>query len=383
MTGTFRNWALVAVVVAATMVAQAFGRFTYALVLPSVQTDLGISYTLAGTLGSLNLAAYLASSFGIAWLSTRLPPDRIIRISIGISTLGLAGMWWAPNLGVVTAAMLITGAAGAGIWIPAPAVSSSLVTPERRALAIGVIGTGIGLGFVSAGWVARGVGEEWTSIYRFETIVALVTAILVWVFVRIPTEPGGGRPSLRSLGTVPRWGYLLGTYGGFGLAMSLFVNFFVARLEEDAGYTTATTGLVFATFGVASIFGGPLYAALSDRVGRSRALQVGFATMAAASLLLLAGSGPWPWLAAAVFGLAFAGVPASTATYLRDHLSAREFGSGFGVVTLAFGAGQLLAPQIGGWLGDTLSSFTLVFVLAAIVAAVSAIGSGRLTSKVS
>jgi len=383
VTGTFRNWALVAVVVAATMVAQAFGRFTYALVLPSVQTDLGISYTLAGTLGSLNLAAYLASSFGIAWLSTRLPPDRIIRISIGISTLGLAGMWWAPNLGVVTAAMLITGAAGAGIWIPAPAVSSSLVTPERRALAIGVIGTGIGLGFVSAGWVARGVGEEWTSIYRFETIVALVTAILVWVFVRIPTEPGGGRPSLRSLGTVPRWGYLLGTYGGFGLAMSLFVNFFVARLEEDAGYTTATTGLVFATFGVASIFGGPLYAALSDRVGRSRALQVGFATMAAASLLLLAGSGPWPWLAAAVFGLAFAGVPASTATYLRDHLSAREFGSGFGVVTLAFGAGQLLAPQIGGWLGDTLSSFTLVFVLAAIVAAVSAIGSGRLTSKVS
>jgi MFS family permease len=369
---------LVAVVVAATMVAQAFGRFTYALVLPSVQTDLGISYTLAGTLGSLNLAAYLAASFGVAWLSTRLPPDRIIRISIGISTLGLAGMWWAPNLAVVTAAMAITGMAGAGIWIPAPAVSSSLVSPERRALAIGVIGTGIGLGFVSAGFVARGVGGEWTLVYRFETFVALVTAVLVWVFVRLPSEPGGTRPSLRSVGTVPRWGYLLGTYGGFGLAMSLFVNFFVARLEEDSGYTTATTGLIFATFGVASIFGGPLYAALSDRIGRSRAMQVGFAAMAAASLLLLVGSGIWPWLAAAMFGLAFAGVPANTATYLRDHLSAREFGSGFGVVTLAFGVGQLLAPQIGGLLGDTLSSFTLVFVLAAIVAASAAVGSGRL-----
>ncbi|MBW3666553.1 MAG: YbfB/YjiJ family MFS transporter, partial [Actinobacteria bacterium] len=44
------------------MVAQAFGRFTYALVLPSVQEDFGISYTLAGTLGTLNLAAYLLSS---------------------------------------------------------------------------------------------------------------------------------------------------------------------------------------------------------------------------------------------------------------------------------------------------------------------------------
>lgn len=369
---------MVAVVVVATMVAQAFGRFTYALVLPSVQTSLGISYTLAGALGSLNLAAYLASSFGVAWLSTRLAPDRIIRISIGISTLGLAGMWWAPNLGVVAVAMLVTGAAGAGIWIPAPAVSSSLVPPERRALAIGVIGTGIGLGFVSAGWVARGVGDQWALVYRFEAIVALIATILVWTFVRIPAEPGASRPSLRSLGTVPRWGYLLATYGGFGLSMSLFVNFFVARLEEDSGYATSTTGLIFATFGVASIFGGPIYAAVSDRVGRSRAMQVGFATMAGASLLLLVGSGLWPWLSAGVFGLAFAGVPANTATYLRDHLSAREFGSGFGVVTLSFGAGQLLAPQLGGWLGDTLSSFTVVFVLAAIVATLSVVGSGRL-----
>ena len=369
------------IVVAATMVAQAFGRFTYALVLPSVQADLGISYTLAGTLGMLNLAAYLLSSFGVAWLSTRLPPDRIIRIGIGISALGLAGMWWAPGLGVVIAAMVVTGAAGAAIWIPAPAVSSSLVPPERRALAIGTIGMGIGLGFVSAGWFARGVGDRWTAVYGFETIVAIATALLVWLFVRVPADSGGSPPSLRALARVPRWAYLLATYGGFGLSMSLFVNFFVARLEEDSGYATSTTGLVFATFGVATILGGPVYAALSDRIGRRASMQLGFATMAGASLLLLVGSGPWPWVSAAVFGLAFAGVPANTATYLRDHLSAREFGSAFGVITLSFGVGQLLAPQVGGWIGDAFSSFTLVFVLAAVVAMLSSVGSTRLAGS--
>jgi MFS family permease len=360
------------------MVSQAFGRFTYALVLPSVQTDLGISYTFAGTLGTLNLAAYLLASLGVAWLSTRLPPDRIIRIGIGISTLGLAGMWWAPNLGVVVAAMVVTGVAGAAIWIPAPAVSSSVVPPERKALAIGTIGTGIGLGFVSSGWVARAVGDDWTAVYGFAAIVAVATSFLVWGFVRVPTDVGGSAPSLRALGTVPRWGYLLATYGGFGLSMSLFVNFFVARLREDSGYATSTAGLIFATFGVTTIFGGLMYATLSDRIGRKRAMQLGFATMAGASLLLLLGTGPWPWIAAAVFGLAFAGVPATTATYLRDHLTAREFGSAFGVITLAFGVGQLLAPQIGGWLGDALSSFTLVFILAAAVAAFASLGCGRL-----
>jgi len=209
----------------------------------------------------------------------------------------------------------------------------------------------------------------------------MIVAVVVWTFVRVPADVSGSRPSLGALGTVPSWGYLLGTYGGFGLSMSLFVNFFVARLEEDSGYSSATTGLIFAVLGVASVLGGPVYAALSDRLGRSRALEIGFATMAGASLLLLVGSGPWPWLAAILFGLAFAGVPSTTATYLRDHLSAREFGSGFGVITLAFGAGQLLAPQIGGWLGDTTSSFTLVFVLAAVVATLASLGSARLAPQ--
>jgi MFS family permease len=160
--------------------------------------------------------------------------------------------------------------------------------------------------------------------------------------------------------------------------MSLFVNFFVARLEEDAGYASAAAALVFAAFGVATIFGGPLYGGLSDRSGRRLGLQVGFASMAAASLLLLVGSGPWPWLAAVAFGLAFAGVPSTTAAYLRDHLSARQFGSGFGVITLAFGAGQLLGPQIGGYLGDALQSFTVVFLLAAVVAAAGVVASTAL-----
>lgn len=368
-----QRWALVGIVVAATMVSQAFGRFTYALVLPSVQRDLEITYTLAGTLGTLNLAAYLVGSLAVAGLSTRMPPDRIMRWSIGICVVGLAGMWWSPNLGIVVAAMLVTGVAGAGIWIPAPAVSSSLVPANRRALAIGTVGTGIGLGFVTAGWVARVVGDAWRTVYGIETVIAVVTALLLWIFLRVPVEATTRRPSLRILGVVPHWRLVFFTYGGFGLSMSLFVNFFVARLEEDSGYPPTATALVFAAFGVASIFGGPLYGGLSDRTGRRLSIQVGFTSMAGASLLVLVGSGPWPWLAAAAFGLAFAGVPATTAAYLRDHVSAREFGSAFGVITLAFGVGQLLGPQVGGFLGEALGSFALVFLLAGSVAATAAV----------
>jgi predicted MFS family arabinose efflux permease len=365
---------------AATMVSQAYGRFAYALVLPSVQRDLDITYTLAGTLGTLNLLAYLLASFGVAWLSTRMTPDRIMRFGIWICAVGLAGMWWSPNLLVVVAAMVVTGAGGATIWIPAPAVSSSLVPPHRRAFAIGTVGTGIGLGFVSAGWVARVVGDDWRAVYGFETVVALVTAAMLWYWLRIPAEPATRRPSLRALGHVPHWRTIFATYGGFGLSMSLFVNFMVARLEEDSGFPSARAALVFAVFGVASIPGGPLFGAFSDRAGRRMALILGYVSMVAACLVLLVGSGPWPWLAAVVFGLAFTGIPATTAAYLRDHLSATEFGSAFGVITLAFGAGQLLGPQIGGFVGDRFGSFATAFFVASSVALAAAIASGGLSS---
>ncbi|MDX1448206.1 MAG: MFS transporter, partial [Acidimicrobiia bacterium] len=294
---------------------------------------------------------------------------------IWICVAGLAGMWWSPNLGVVVAAMVVTGAAGAFIWIPAPAVSSSLVPPERRAFAIGTIGTGIGIGFVSAGWVASAVGSDWRAVYRFETLVAVATALALWRLLRVPTDPETAKPSLRSLGLVPHWVVILATYGGFGLSMSLFVNFLTARLQEDAGFAPATAAVVYSVFGIASIFGGPLYGAVSDRSGRRPALVVGYLAMAASSLLVLASSGPWPWVAASVFGLAFTGVPATTAAYLRDHLTARQFGSAFGIITLAFGTGQLLGPQLGGYLGDTRGSFTVVFVLAATVAAAACLAS--------
>lgn len=375
---TRRAWLPIVTIVGAAMVAQSFGRFTYGLVLPSVQTDLGVSYTVAGAIGTANLAAYLVGSALVAWLSTRYTLDRLMRVGILGSTVGLAIFWAAPGIGPVWVAMVLTGLAGAAIWIPAPAVVSGLVEARHRGAAMGLIGTGIGIGLVGAGWAARTV-TDWRMLYGSEAVVATAVAVAVWLVVRRPVETAGAAaPSIRSLTEVPGWRIVLATYGGFGLAMSLFVNFVVARLEDDAGWAAADAAAVFAVMGGATIFGGVLFGRLSDRSGRSLAMVVGFVAMAVASLLVLIGSGPWPWIAAVVFGLAFAGAPVSIAAHLRDHLSTQQFGSAFGVVTLGFGAGQLVAPVVGGAIGDATGAFTVVFLIAAAIAAASAVASLRL-----
>ena len=54
-----RGWVAVALVAVGATVAQASGRFTYSVLLPAVRDDLGLSNSIAGFLGTVNVAAYL------------------------------------------------------------------------------------------------------------------------------------------------------------------------------------------------------------------------------------------------------------------------------------------------------------------------------------
>ncbi len=359
------------VVPLAAMIAQSFGRFTYAVVLPALRDDLNISYTLAGSFGTVNLVAYLFGSAAVAWAATRFALIVMIKGGLLASVGGLFLLGWSPNLGVLFAGMVITGLAGAFIWIPAPGVVAATAGPERRGLAIGLVGSGLGFGLVVTGLLVRTqIGGGWRSIYRTEAMFGVVVLVAAFVILRYRTGASASRPSLDAIRTVPGWIPLVASYGTYGLSISLFVNFLVARLQEDAGFPAEAAALAFSVLGVASIFGGPLFGPFSDRFGRSLAMQVGFVGMAASAILALVHSQPWPLVAATMFGLSFTGVPTALAAHLSDHLEQSAFGAAFGVITLSFGAGQLLAPQLGGWLSDASGSFTSVFLVSTVAALV-------------
>ncbi len=354
------------VVPLAVMVAQSFGRFTYAVVLPDLQDDFNISYTLAGSFGTVNLIAYLFGSAAVAWLATRTALIVMIKGGLIASVGGLGLLWWSPNLGVLFVGMLITGLAGAFIWIPAPGVLAATAGPARRGLAIGLVGSGLGVGLVVTGLLVRNqIDTGWRNIYRTEALFGVLVLVAAFLMLRHKTGASASRPSLDAIRTVPGWIPLVAAYGAYGLSISLFVNFLVARLQEDAGFSAETAALAFSVLGVASIFGGPIFGPFSDRFGRSLAMQVGFVGMAGAILVALVNSQPWPLLAAATFGLCFTGVPTALAAHMADHLEQSAFGAAFGVITLSFGVGQILAPQLGGWLSDASGTFASVFVVSA------------------
>lgn len=370
---------LVVLIALAAGVAQAFGRFSYALLLPAIDRDLLDSYALAGLVGTVNVAAYLLGAVAVSALVRRADPAVMIRGGLLGSSSGLLVLWQADSAVTLAVGLALTGFGGAFIWVPAPGLAGSVVRPSRRGAAIGVSGSGIGGGIVFASALSavlhtQGGDASWRTVYLVEAVLAVVVLLLCVVFLRPTAHPGADVP-VRSgaLRRVPAWAAVVGGYAAYGLAYSVYTTYLVTALEDDAGFSPGGAASVYTLVGAALVVGGVLLGRASDRWGRGRCLVVGHAVMAAAILLVPLGNAPLAVLSALVFGLMMSGLPAVIAAHLSDWLTPREFAGAFGRCTLAFGVAQLCGPPLGGVLAESTSSFTVAFVLAAVAAALGAV----------
>ena len=183
------GWSAVVLVAFGAIVAQAFGRFTYSVLLPAIRNDLDHSNTVAGLLGTANVLAYLLGTIAVASLTSRFRLLSVFRAGFVFSLAGLAGASFAPNAVILGVALFVMGIGGALIWIPSPAIAAAAVGEARRGLAVGGIGAGIGSGIVFSGQLARVMHERsgdgaWSDVYRIETVLAVGAVASIVLLLR-------------------------------------------------------------------------------------------------------------------------------------------------------------------------------------------------------
>lgn len=319
-----RPWlGAVLLVMAASAVSQGFARFTYAFVLPAMKEDLLGSYGAAGLLGAANLGSYVVAVLVITTTSPRVEPTRLVKAGLAGVCAGLLMMAVAPGPWALAVGMVLTGASGAAVWIPASGIVAACAPVERRGLAYGLMIMGIGVTIALSG-LMTGVVQDLRGVTAWREVWAVVAvlSVVILVIVTVGLKPTGRPPEaaargLRSLRAEIPTARVFWAYGLYGVGFSIYVHYLVAALRDLGGLSSADANLAYSLLGIASIFGAVLLGRLSDHWHRSHTLGLAMAVSGACALALTATTNPWLLTGSVVlFGLVMTGIGSVLAAYL-------------------------------------------------------------------
>jgi len=282
--------------------------------------------------------------------------DSYALILVGGFFLGVAGTAFAVGVPFVNA------------WFP----------PEKRGLAVGIFGAGMGGTAISALTTVRlygGLGEK--SPFLITAAVLAAYAVVAWVVLR--DAPGRVVPQtsmtarLRSNAKLPiTWQACIlyaVAFGGY-VAFSVYLP---AYLKTEYGLSPAGASNRMAGFVVVAVVMRPVGGWLSDRIGPIPVLAAGYAVVVAGAAVA-AGHPPVDTVGAAAFlSMAAAlgcGSGATFALVARVTEPARV-GGVTGLVGAAGGFGGFVPPLLMGYIYGRTESYALGLALLSVTAALT------------
>jgi len=335
------------------------------------------------------------------WGPRRLAVAGGLTLGVGYAVAGLNG---GTDFWVVLVGVGLIGGTGIGLAYVVPIAVGMRWYPDHKGLITGAAVAGFGFG--ALGWVK--LAGEWGNLIEqvgvgttfaiygatFVTLVLLgSTAMRMppagWVpagFTPPPVKAGSGGAEFTSqqMLRTPQFHLISFTFAvsaGAGLmAIGLMKLYPIEALtdngvpESEASAIAGTAMAVF--FSLANGIGRLAWGTLSDRLGRKNSVVVMAATQSAFLLAFtwMAGNEYTLYLGAALIGFNFGGNFALFPALTADEFGNESVGRNYPWVFLSYGAGGIIFPILGGWLGD-LDAFPLAFSICAAACLVGAIAS--------
>lgn len=332
-------------------------RIISAPMMPTIEADLDISHTQAGSFFLLISTGYFVALLGSAFVSSRLTHRQTIILSCAALGLTLLGTAASQGLWGIRLALLALGMA-AGLYLPSAIASLTTSIPAKHwGKAIAVHELAPNLSFVAAPLVCE-IFLAWSSWRTAYSFLGLVALLLSWVFFKFGRggsfsgEEPGFFAFKKMLSKPEFWGlvslFCLGISGTLGLYTMLplyMVN--EHGVERQWANTLLSASRLLGT-GMSFVGGW-----LSDRFGPKRVLVVVFTFAGLATIFM--GLASTNGLIIAVFLQPLAAVcffPAGLAALSSVSLEKERNLRVSLTVPIAFLVGGGLVPTLIGFVGD-------------------------------
>jgi len=345
--------------------AMGIGRFSLTPILPLMQQDAGLSLAAGSWLATTNYLGYLAGA--LICIALAPPPAFAIRwglLAVGLFTLAMGlGDWQAVWLVL----RFLAGVASAFVLVGTSAWAMPILARHGREEWSGHVFSGVGVGIALAGLFGLVAGiDAWSSRTTWIVlgVVAIVLAALLWRNLSADAAPPL-RSAQQARPALPRSALIAAAcYAAFGFGYIIPATFLPALAR---GYidNPATFGLIWPVFGAAAALS-TLASARLFRAVAPRQLWMGAKWVLAAGVLAPAlwVNVPTLLVSAVCVGGTFVVI---TMAGLKEalRLGGAPASLAIGVMTAAFGAGQIAGPLMVSLFGRSDHGFAWASLIAA------------------
>ena len=363
---------------ALTLSAFAIGTTEFVIVglIPTIAASLHVSLPSAGMLVSLYALGVAIGAPVLTALSSRLPRKTLLLTLMALFTLGNLLAWQAPAYGTLAIARVLTGLTHGVFFSIGSTIATSLVPRQKAASAIALMFSGLTVALVTGVPLGTFIGQTFGWQTTFLAVSGLGLTALAGSWLLVPdniarTAPASllgqfsvlGKPRLLLVYAMTALGY-----GGSFIAFT----YLAPMLEQVSGFKASATGVLMLVYGISVAVGNVWGGRLADRKGPVRALQIIFAGLALALVLLaLTASSQWlVVLTILLWGAVAFGNVAGLQLYVvqqaqRDAPHAVDVASGLNIA--AFNLGIAFGAWAGGLIVEAMGIMATPWIGALIV----------------
>jgi MFS family permease len=177
----------------------AFDAMLYSLVLAMLMRDLGMSKTVAGSLGTLTLLASGIGGVLFGFLADRIGRKQALMASILTYSVCSFASGLATSIAMLAVARFVLGLGMGGEWNTGATLVAETWPTELRAKAISIVQSSWALGFAAAALVAGPVARYygWRAVFFVGILPAVIT---LWIQRSVPESEMWQRHNLAGSG---------------------------------------------------------------------------------------------------------------------------------------------------------------------------------------
>ena len=358
-----RPWLVLAGLALGVTVTNGFARFSYGLILPAMQSDLGWNYAQAGWLNTANALGYIAGAILTMLMIGRYSATSLFSFGLVTTHLALLATGLSAELWLQTLWRILVGFFGALSFSTAGVLAAGLFPndPRRNAMAIAILfGTGGGLAIVLSGaslplFLEHYGADHWPLAWVIIAAICLLfLPLCLWSAATLKSPAPKRTEAAKPLPVSQIWAQLAG-YAGFGLGYIVFLTFLSAWMTQQAASATFIAA-VWILLGLCICMSPLVWRPILARHASGLPLAMILSCIALGSALPVLFPGNLSLLLAAViFGLSVFMAPSAVTNFTRQNLPAHSWGAAISLFTVVFAVAQTLGPYAAGLLGDLAS----------------------------